>query len=110
MAKPLSAKLADDVCGTLGAAGEVGFDPIMIITIITSIIGIFKDCNFSAKRARTELQNPSMVGRVVVKRQVAKAVPRRMKQEERELVEAALLDVGKTLTEKQVATLYAEAA
>lgn len=54
--RPVTRRKADEVVSLLQAHRLVGFDPTIIITIITVLIGLFKDCNFSAEKTAQRLR------------------------------------------------------
>jgi len=94
---------SEGIVQDLEDSGVVGIDPITIITIITTLVQIYAACKKSPRRALANIKNPGFLHRVVLKRVVAENV-----DDNRDHVEAAVRDAGKSLTEARVKAIFAE--
>jgi len=82
---------------------EYGIDPVtisIIISIVTNLIKLWWTCK-SQSKIRSELQNPSWLFRLFLKREIRKQVGRKNK----EALFGAFLDVAPTLSEKEITNI-----
>jgi len=83
-----------------------GIDPVtisIIISIITNLIKLWWSCR-SEKKVRSELQNPSWLFRLFLKREIRK----RARGKQREVLFGAFIDVAPTLSEKEINNILKE--
>jgi hypothetical protein len=86
--------------------GSYSIDPLtisIIITIITNLIKLWWSCR-SEKKVRSELQNPSWLFRLFLKREIRK----HSKGKQREILFGAFMDVAPTLSEKEINNILKE--
>ena len=83
-----------------------GIDPVtisIIISIITNLVKLWWSCR-SEKRVKSELQNPSWLFKLFLKREIRKQARGR----ERNVLYGAFLDVAPTLSEKEINSILRE--
>jgi len=83
-----------------------GIDPItisIIISIITNLVKLWWSCR-SEKRVRSELQNPSWLFKLFLKREIRK----QSKGKQRGVLYGAFMDVAPTLSEKEINNILKE--
>jgi len=94
-------KVANRVVAHASAKDErFGIDPItisIIISIITNLVKLWWSCK-SEKRVRSELQNPSWLFKLFLKREIRKQT----RGQQRQVLYGAFLDVAPTLSEKEI--------
>lgn len=88
------------------AAELVGFDPTILVSIIVAIVQALAACRRTPAQAAAEMRRPGLLARWVLRRECAKHARNR---EELEQLMAAVRDQGSTVTEADVAAMYAEA-
>ena len=79
---------------------EYGIDPVtisIIISIITNLVKLWWSCR-SERRVRSELQNPSWLFKLFLKREIRKQT----RGQDRNALFGAFLDVAPTLSEKEI--------
>jgi hypothetical protein len=80
--------------------GNYGIDPItisIIISIVTNLIKLWWACK-DKQSIKGELQNPSLIFKVLLKREIRK----RARREDRTALYGAFLDVVPALTEQEI--------
>lgn len=93
----LAEKISDN---TQKKSGNYGIDPMtisIIITIITNLIKLWWACR-DEKSIRTELQKPSLLFKLLLKREIRKQARR----QDRAALYGAFMDVTPNLTEKDI--------
>lgn len=83
-----------------------GIDPVtisIIISIITNLVKLWWSCR-SEKRVKSELQNPSWLFKLFLKREIRK----QSRGRERNVLYGAFLDVAPTLSEKEINSILRE--
>ncbi len=100
-------KKAAEIANELKQADLVkaGFDPTVVIAIITAIIQIFKKCPLTPQQAERKAATPGLLGRLKLRRLIAQYAS---DDEDAEALFAAFLESGEKLTSGDVATLYTE--
>lgn len=88
------------------AAELVGFDPTILIAIITAIVQALAACRRTPAQAAAEMRRPGLLARLLLRRECAKHARSR---DELDRLIAAVRDQGSTVTEADVAAMYAEA-
>ena len=86
---------------------ECGIDPVtisIIISIITNLVKIWWSCR-SETRVRSELQNPSWLFKLFLKRQIRKQT---RGNKRREVLYGAFMDVAPTLSQKELNNILRE--
>lgn len=86
--------------------GRYGIDPItisIIISIVTNLIKLWWACR-SEKKVRSELQNPSWLFKLFLKREIRKQA----RGQDREALFGAFMDVAPTLSEKEINNILKE--
>ena len=95
-------RIAGKVAKELHGAG-FGFDPTIIIAIITAIIKLFGGCNLSARQVEERTSRPRLLDKLKLNRLI-----RQNYSGDHEALEAALLDAGQDLTAQDAQLLYDE--
>lgn len=81
-------------------------DPLtisIVISIITNLIKLWWTCR-SEKKVRSELQNPSWLFKLFLKREIRK----QSRGKQREILFGAFMDVAPTLSEKEINNILKE--
>ena len=99
-------KQADTVSNDCHTAAGVGFDPTIIITIITTLLQLFGGCKKTPTQALASAQNPNNLEKWVVRREIKKAYGRH--SDDQTVVYAALLDHAAKMKLVDVKAMYAE--
>lgn len=102
--QPTIEKLAGQVHSHLQFAGY-GFDPTVIITIITTILSLFKDCGLNSSQAERRAANPRLLDRFLLRRIVRQNAS---SQDDAEALQAAILDAGAEATAADMASMFSE--
>lgn len=69
------------------------FDPILILTIISIIVGIIRlmiSCNLFGKNAYTRMQNPGFIDNIMIKRVINQKTPKEFKHMKDQIKQAVL--------------------
>lgn len=93
---------ATEINGELNGAGY-GFDPTVIITVITTILSLFKNCNLTPQQAERRAQRPGLLDRLAVRRAVRQHA---RDDDEIDGLTAALLDAGENCTVSDFTKLF----
>jgi len=99
----LAEKISDN---TQKKNGNYGIDPMtisIIITIVTNLIKLWWACR-DEKSIRTELQKPSLLFKLLLKREIRKQARR----QDRAALYGAFMDVTPNLTEKDIDNIIKE--
>ena len=100
-------KVANRVAAHASAKDETyGIDPVtisIIISIVTNLVKLWWSCR-SEKRVRSELQNPSWLFKLFLKREIRK----RSRGKQRGVLYGAFIDVAPTLSEKEINSILKE--
>jgi len=86
--------------------GDYGIDPVtisIIITIVTNLIKLWWACR-DEKSIRSELQRPSLVFKLLLKREIRKQARR----QDRGALYGAFMDVTPKLTEEEINNIMKE--
>ena len=83
-----------------------GIDPVtisIIISIITNLIKLWWTCR-SERKVRSELQNPSWLFKLFLKREIRK----QSRGKQRDILFGAFMDVAPTLSEREINNILKE--
>jgi len=102
-------KIAERVQSHVASKDEkFGFDPMTILAIVNIILTICRiiyECRKNREAVRSGFKQPNLFYRLMLKRAVRKNFK---SKQDRENVYAACLDVGATLSEKEISELIQE--
>ncbi len=100
-------KKAAEIANELKQADLVkaGFDPSIVIAIITAIIQLFKTCPLTPQQAERRAATPVLLGRLKLRRLIAQHAS---DSEDAEALFAAFLESGEKLTASDLTTLFTE--
>ena len=104
MAQTTIEKKAAEVSSALTGAQYLGFDLAGIISIITAITNLWKNCGLSPAQAEQRASHPRLLDRLRLR-----ALIRQNASKDEEALFAALMDAGQDLTKADVAAMYSEA-
>ena len=85
---------------------DYSIDPVtisIVISIITNLVKLWWSCR-SEKRVRSELQNPSWLFKLFLKREIRK----RSRGKQRGVLYGAFMDVAPTLSDKELTNILKE--
>ena len=100
---PTVQKKAIEISGELKGAGY-GFDPAMLIAIITAVVQLFQGCQLTPQQAERSAANPRLLDRLVLRR----LIRQHSNGQDEDALHAALLDAGNALTAADLTALYSE--
>lgn len=78
------------------------FDPILILTIISVIVGIIRlmlSCNIFGRNAYQRIQNPGFVDSIMIKKVINQKTPKEFKHM-KEQIKQAVLEESKKISEE----------
>ena len=104
--KPVIAACAEGIAVQASGAAGVGFDPSIIIAIITAIIQALGGCKKTPAQAASAMRNPNLLARFVVRRECRRHVDDR---DECDCLVEAVLDAGSTIDADQAKAMLSEA-
>lgn len=104
--KPMLSSKVEETAPLLNAAG-MKFDPMIILTVITTLIGLFKNCGQTPAQAQASAASPGRWEAFLAHRVIRSHVHN---ADDREVVYEALVQVGHNATLLDFKKMYLEAA
>ena len=106
MAQPVMQAKAKAAADEAKGATGVGFDPSVIIGIVTTVLQLLAGCGKTPAQAAAAMKKPNQLQKLVFRAECRRHTHNR---DDAEVLYAACLDQAASVTEEEAKAMYAEA-